>query len=250
MNLEKPDRISSHVALAYNFLKKIQISRIVSDPINFNDVLNDYIITMHKHYNIYQDRFRNDQKIKKKYKGKYHIENFQRIKKGKSVSNNEVELVKDFYEDLLKHIDIILNKKFYLGMIFCSEDIAVISKFKFPCDFLHELNQINIIIDIDATLSDKEYKMVGTLPWDLIDWNFRPHDFYKLAKKYKYQKIVDDTYFEGDCVALFFDNRNKQFEHLIMHNILDSCSNKICYKINYDQSNSKNLYIDIYRVDV
>jgi len=249
MNLNKPKNISPQILTAYKFLRKFQISRIISDPVNLNNVLNDYILTMNKNYNFYDDRINVNIKNKKKYKCKDHIENFRKFKKNEILSKTEFNLVKKFYEELLNHVDTTLNKTFYLGTIFSDKDIKTLINTESPYEFSHNIEQKNIIIDIDGTLSEKEQENADILPWDLIDWNFFVGQFCKLAEKHKYGDIVSNMDFPKDLDTLFFCNKKRQFKYICMHDILDSCSENISYKINFDESNSKNLYIDMYRFD-
>lgn len=232
MDLRKPHILSKSLSNAYRFLIDYQISRIIINTDNLNDALSEYIYYMNQNYNMYIDRIGTNRLNKKSYA--YHTANFASFTRGNDITDDELRLVTDFYEELLSYTDRIIHEKFCIGKKFSKHEIKMLDH----NDYEYKL--------IDSCYYKKIYIRI---PKELFDKN----EYYEYCDEYEDEdndeNVIKSIHKIDNCYVICFDNTNKKFCGSDISNILDSCSNYAAFKINYISSTNSKLFIDVYYND-
>lgn len=222
MNLLKPVSLSNSLQIAYNFFRDSQLDSIMSDSEYLCNILDEFIFYMNENYGIYNDRV-----VEKKLKNVIcidHVYNFSKLTQGSSITDEEKNLIIDFYEELLKFVDQIIGTKYILGKKITKKEIKIINKTEFNRLLVNKCSIKNIIVYVPKKMFCKK-------------------KFNKYSKDYSDTGLIGSVHYTESYAVVEFVNINNNFYYCHIHGIKYCCNRSMTFKIDYEQSKDSELII-------
>ena len=222
MDLRKPDNLSPELQQAYDFLRDSQLSSMAMDPLFLCSLLDEYIFVMNEKYNMFNERVINKELNNMTIIN--HVINFERLVQGEEITDDEKNLIINFYEELLNYIDGIINDKYCLGRKLNEQEKEIIAKTSHYRKLTNICSMNNVIAYVPKGIFDKKL-------------------FDEYSLDYVHTKLSGSVCETENYDVIEFNNINNNFYFCHLCGIKYCCNEMVSFAVDYSLSSDDKLVI-------